>query len=154
MKNPVIVIDEIDKLGNNAYKGDPQSTLLELLNEDQAKDFADNYLDFAFDFSQCIFICTSNNIANMLQPLIDRIEIIHVPAYLPIEKFGIAKEYLIPRLEEEYGFLQTNERVKITDAAIRNMIINYCGHEAGVRNLRKCLDWVFRKIVAKLEERN
>lgn len=109
VRNPVIVIDEIDKLGNNSFKGDPQSTLLELLNEDQAKDFADNYLDFAFDFSQCIFICTSNNIANMLQPLIDRIEIIHVPAYLPIEKFGIAKEYLIPRLEEEYGFKQTNE---------------------------------------------
>lgn len=104
MKNPVIIIDEIDKLGNSSIKGDPQSTLLELLNEDQAKDFADNYLDFAFDFSQVIFICTSNNIANMLQPLIDRIEVIHVPAYLPIEKFGIAWDYLIPKLEEEYGF--------------------------------------------------
>lgn len=90
----------------------------------------------------------------MLQPLIDRIEVIHVPAYLPIEKYGISKEYLIPRLEEEYGFKETNEKVKITDAAIRNMIINYCGHEAGVRNLKKCLDRVFRKIVAKLEERN
>jgi ATP-dependent Lon protease len=86
-----------------------------------------------------------------LQPLIDRIEVVNVPAYLPIEKFGIAKEYLIPRLEEEYGFKETNEKVLITDAAIRNMIINYCGHEAGVRNLRKCLDRVFRKIVAKLE---
>jgi Lon-like ATP-dependent protease len=89
----------------------------------------------------------------MLQPLIDRIEIIHVPAYLPIEKFGIAKEYLIPTLEAEYGFKNVNENVRITDAAIRSMIINYCGHEAGVRNLKKCLDRIFRKIVAKLEEK-
>ena len=71
-------------------KGDPSSTLLELLNQEQSQDFADNYLDFAFDFSEVIFICTSNNVKNMLQPLLDRIEIIEVPAYLPIEKHGIA----------------------------------------------------------------
>ena len=75
----------------------------------------------------------------MLQPLLDRIEIIEVPAYLPIEKHGIATQYLIPDMAEEYGFEGTNEQVKVTDAAINHMIFHYCGYEAGVRNLRKCL---------------
>ena len=90
VKNPVVVIDEIDKVGFNALKGDVSATLLELLNPEQANTFRDNYLDIEFDFSECIFICTSNATANMLQPLLDRIEIIHVPAYLPIEKIKIA----------------------------------------------------------------
>jgi len=75
-KNPVIVIDEIDKVGFNSMKGDVSSTLLELLNPEQSNQFRDSYLDLEFDFSECIFICTSNSIANMLAPLIDRIEII------------------------------------------------------------------------------
>ena len=104
VKNPVVVIDEIDKVGFNALKGDVSSTLLELLNPEQANTFRDNYLDIEFDFSECIFVCTSNATANMLQPLLDRIEIIHVPAYLPIEKIKIAQRYLIPRFEREYGF--------------------------------------------------
>lgn len=89
----------------------------------------------------------------MLGPLIDRIEVINVPAYLPVEKMNIAKNYLVPRFLEEYGFNKAshNEKVEITDAAVMEMINQYCGHEAGVRNLRKCLDRVFRKIVAKLE---
>jgi len=99
VKNPVIVIDEIDKVGFNALKGDVSATLLELLNPEQANTFRDNYLDIEFDFSECIFICTSNSTAHMLQPLLDRIEIIHVPAYLPIEKIKIAQKYLIPRFE-------------------------------------------------------
>lgn len=95
-KNPVFIIDEIDKIGFNSVKGDPSSTLLELLNPEQSNQFSDNYLDFEFDFSQCIFICTSNSTQNMLQPLLDRIEIINVPAYLPTEKIEIANRYLIP----------------------------------------------------------
>lgn len=90
-RNPVVVIDEIDKVGQNSMRGDISSTLLELLNYEQAKEFRDNYLDIEFDFSECIFICTSNSIANMLGPLIDRIEVINVPAYLPIEKLNIGK---------------------------------------------------------------
>jgi ATP-dependent Lon protease len=85
----VIIIDEIDKIGSN-IRGDVASTLLELLNPEQASEFSDSYLDFAFDFSESIFICTSNSTANMLQPLLDRIEIIKIPAYLPIEKIEIA----------------------------------------------------------------
>lgn len=85
-------------------RGDINSTLLELLNPEQSKEFRDNYLDIEFDFSECIFICTSNSIANMLGPLIDRIEVINVPAYLPIEKLNIGKQYLIPDLEKEYAF--------------------------------------------------
>jgi ATP-dependent Lon protease len=89
----------------------------------------------------------------MLQPLLDRIEIIHVPAYLPIEKIKIAQKYLVPRFEQEYGFqgAAQGERVRISDAALIKVVNQYCGHEAGVRNLRKCLDRVFRKIVAKME---
>jgi ATP-dependent Lon protease len=117
VKNPVIVIDEIDKVGFNALKGDVSATLLELLNPEQANTFRDNYLDIEFDFSECIFICTSNATANMLQPLLDRIEIIHVPAYLPIEKIKIAQNYLIPRFEKEYGFVQTTQQA-VTEAAI------------------------------------
>lgn len=182
-KNPVIVIDEIDKVGMNSLKGDVSSTLLELLNPEQSNQFRDSYLDIEFDFSECIFICTSNSIANMLGPLIDRIEVIHVPAYLPIEKLNIAKQYLIPGLEKEYAFLDqaqidaeaeevavdpasnpaagagstdalqvaSSEKIALTDAAIMDVIQHYCNHEAGVRNLKKALDRVFRKIVAKLE---
>lgn len=121
-----------------------------------------------FDFSEVIYICTSNSIANMLAPLLDRIEVINVPAYLPIEKLNIAKNYLMPILEKEYGFSEhqatatvtptvsshdatTKENVTLTDAAIMEIINHYCGHEAGVRNLRKALDRVFRKITAKIE---
>jgi endopeptidase La len=153
-KNPVIVIDEIDKVGMNSLKGDVSSTLLELLNPEQANQFRDNYLDIEFDFSQCIFICTSNSTRNMLGPLLDRIEIINVPAYLPVEKINIAKNYLVPKFEEEYGFHkehESREEVVITDAALIEVINSYCGFEAGVRNLRKCIDRVFRKIVSKLE---
>jgi len=151
VRNPVFVIDEIDKVGFNALKGDVSSTLLELLNPEQANTFRDNYLDIEFDFSECIFICTSNSTAHMLQPLLDRIEIIHVPAYLPIEKIKIAQKYLIPRFEQEYGFQSGNELVRISDASLIKIVNQYCGHEAGVRNLRKCIDRIFRKIVAKMD---
>jgi Lon-like ATP-dependent protease len=90
----------------------------------------------------------------MLGPLLDRIEIINVPAYLPVEKINIAKNYLVPKFEEEYGFGEehhSHEKVSITDASLIDVINSYCGHEAGVRNLRKCIDRIFRKIVAKLE---
>jgi Lon-like ATP-dependent protease len=92
----------------------------------------------------------------MLGPLLDRIEIINVPAYLPVEKINIAKNYLIPKFEEEYGFTEnhhSHEKVNITDASLIDVINSYCGHEAGVRNLRKCIDRIFRKIVAKLENK-
>lgn len=105
VKNPVVVIDEIDKVGVS-HKGDVSATLLELLNPEQSNTFRDNYLDIEFDFSECIFILTSNSTTHMLQPLLDRIEIIPVPAYLPVEKLKIAQKYLLPRFETEYGFLQ------------------------------------------------
>ena len=159
-------------------RGDVSSTLLELLNPEQSNQFRDSYLDLEFDFSEVIFICTSNSIANMLEPLIDRIEVIQVPAYLPIEKLNIAKQYLIPDLEKEYGFevegqkklkesdssavsdeqvkpsepLENPEKIQITDASVMDVISHYCGHEAGVRNLKKALDRIFRKVVAKLED--
>jgi len=130
--------------------------------------------------SEVIFICTSNSVANMLGPLIDRIEVIHVPAYLPIEKLNIAKQYLIPALEKEYAFQKqilsdqeedeataetaelqvdpadalqaaSHEKMTLTDASIMDIIQHYCSHEAGVRNLKKALDRIFRKVVAKLE---
>ena len=114
-RNPVIVIDEIDKVGMHSLKGDVSSTLLELLNPEQSKEFRDSYLDIEFDFSECIFICTSNSVANMLAPLLDRIEMISVPAYLPIEKLNIANQYLIPDLEKEYGFNTEPQEVEVVD---------------------------------------
>lgn len=92
----------------------------------------------------------------MLGPLLDRIEVINVPAYLPVEKMNIAKNYLVPKFESEYGFNEGNdshEKVQLTDASIMEIINQYCGHEAGVRNLRKCLDRIYRKIVVKLEQK-
>ena len=140
-KNPVIVIDEIDKIGSASHRGDISSTLLELLNPEQSNQFKDSFLDFEFDFSEVIYICTSNSVANMLGPLIDRIEVINVPAYLPIEKLNIAKQYLLPMLKQEYGFFeaengQQRETITFTDAALMEMINNYTNHEAGVRNLK------------------
>ena len=102
----------------NSMKGDVSSTLLELLNPEQSNQFRDSYLDLEFDFSECIFICTSNSVANMLGPLIDRIEVIHVPAYLPIEKLNIAKQYLIPDLEKEYAFLDLETQADIAQADV------------------------------------
>jgi ATP-dependent Lon protease len=136
------------------------------LNPEQSNQFRDSFLDLEFDFSEVIYICTSNSVANMLAPLLDRIEVINVPAYLPVEKLNIAKSYLMPLLEKEYGFSEHSltaeattaaalappkENVTLTDAAIMEIINHYCGHEAGVRNLRKALDRVFRKITAKIE---
>lgn len=89
----------------------------------------------------------------MLQPLLDRIEIIHVPAYLPIEKIQIAEQYLIPQFNNEYGFERktTHDDIMITKAALVKIINEYCGHEAGVRKLRKCIDRIYRKVVALIE---
>ena len=98
----------------NSMKGDVSSTLLELLNPEQSNQFRDSYLDLEFDFSECIFICTSNSVANMLGPLLDRIEVINVPAYLPIEKLNIAKQYLIPDLEKEYAFQKQDKESEET----------------------------------------
>lgn len=125
VRNPVLIIDEIDKIGSYSIRGDPSSTLLELLNPEQANTFSDNYLDFEFDFSECIFICTSNSIENMLKPLIDRVEVIEVPPYLPTEKLSIAKSYLIPKFKNEYGFDPAKEEIGFTNAAISKMIRNY-----------------------------
>ena len=138
----------------SSLNGDVSSTLLELLNPEQSNKFRDDYLDIEFDFSQCIFICTSNSNVNMLAPLLDRIEVINVPAYLPVEKMNIAKNYLIPKFEKEYAFNEgnlSNEKIEFTDASIMQIVNQYCGSEAGVRHLRKCIDRVFRKIVTKLE---
>lgn len=92
-------------------KGDITSTLLELLNPEQSNQFRDSFLDLDFDFSEVIYICTSNSVANMLAPLLDRIEVINVPAYLPIEKLSIAKNYILPQLEKEYGFSTESQTV-------------------------------------------
>ena len=153
VRNPVLIIDEIDKIGYNSIRGDPSTTLLELLNPEQSNTFSDNYLDFEFDFSECIFICTSNSTQNMLQPLLDRIEVIEVPPYLPTEKLAIAKKYLIPKFRDEYAFEKNKEEITFTNSSIAAIIRNYCGYEAGVRNLRKCIDRVFRKIVSKIDAR-
>ncbi len=141
-KNPVILLDEIDKMGND-YKGDPSSALLEVLDFAQNKDFIDHYIEIPFDLSQVIFIATANNLSNIPAPLLDRVEVIEIPGYTNPAKFEIAKRYLIPKQLNKNGL--KGKRVTVTDEAVMD-IINYYTREAGVRGLERKIGQLMRKI--------
>lgn len=141
-KNPVVLLDEIDKLGHD-YKGDPASALLEVLDFEQNHVFRDHYIELPFDLSKVIFIATANNLNNIPAPLMDRVEIIDIGGYTNQDKFQIAKKYLIPKQIIKNGL--KGKRVTITDEAI-NDIINYYTREAGVRGLEKKIGKLLRKI--------
>lgn len=143
--NPVIVLDEIDKLGQD-YKGDPSSALLEVLDPEQNCNFHDNYVDMDFDLSKVMFIATANSIANMPKPLLDRMEIIEVSGYALEEKIEIAKRFLIDKAKLQLGYIDKN--LKFTDGAIAAIIDEYTA-ESGVRQLQKNIDSIIRKIVRK-----
>ncbi|WP_298449219.1 endopeptidase La [uncultured Marinobacter sp.] len=146
--NPVIMLDEIDKIGAS-YQGDPASALLETLDPEQNKEFLDHYLDVRMDLSKVLFICTANQLDTIPRPLLDRMDVIRLSGYITEEKLAIAKYHLLPRLLKRAKLLK--KQFNITDAAIRQIIEGYA-REAGVRNLEKMLHKVMRKGIVKLLE--
>ena len=140
-KNPVFLIDEIDKMSSN-YKGDPGSALLEVLDPTQNKYFKDNYIEEEFDLSDVIFITTANNIDSISDELKDRLEIINIEGYTPLEKVSIASCYLIPKICLNHGI----KNIKISDEKILEIINSYT-KESGVRELERLLSKIVRKII-------
>jgi len=147
-KNPVMMIDEIDKVGSD-YRGDPQSALLEVLDPAQNNSFRDHYLDLPLDLSQVLFVCTANQLDTISPPLRDRMEIIQLAGYTEFEKLQIAKRYLLKKQREANGLRDT--QVQVNDAAVRGIIHDYT-REAGVRNLEREIGSVFRKVALKIAE--
>lgn len=144
--NPVIMLDEIDKIGAS-YQGDPASALLEVLDPEQNSEFLDHYLDVRVDLSRVLFICTANQLDTIPRPLLDRMDIIRLGGYIAAEKLDIAKKHLWPRLLERNKVKPS--QVKISDSALKSLIEGYA-REAGVRNLEKLLNRILRKSVVKL----
>jgi ATP-dependent Lon protease len=145
-KNPVFLIDEIDKMGSD-YRGDPSSAMLEVLDPEQHSTFRDHYLDLPFDLSKVLFICTANTTDTVPSPLLDRMDVIHLSGYTEVEKFGIARKYLIPKQLREHGL--TASRVSLHDKTVRLVIREYT-REAGVRNLERQLAALFRKAATQI----
>ncbi len=142
VSNPVVVLDEIDKVQSNSFNGDPTSALLEVLDPEQNVAFRDNYLDENFDLSKVLFIATANSLATIQPALLDRMEVIEISGYLQEEKLEIAKRHLLPRLIKEYG-MQNNDTV--FHNATLETIINEYTHESGVRQLEQQLATCVRK---------
>lgn len=147
-KNPVFLMDEIDKVGNN-YRGDPASGLLEVLDPVQNKTFTDHYMELPFDLSEVFFVTTANTTSTIPGPLLDRMEIINLEGYTPNEKFNIANRYLVPRQLKESGL--SEENVTISDGAIED-IIAYYTREAGVRTLEQNISKIIRKAAMNIVE--
>jgi ATP-dependent Lon protease len=149
-RNPVFLIDEIDKMGAD-FRGDPASAMLEVLDPEQHQTFRDHYLDLPFDLSKTLFICTANTTDTIPPALLDRMDVIHLSGYTEEEKFGIARKYLIPKQLAAHGL--TASRVTTPDKTVRLVIREYT-REAGVRNLERQLAALFRKaatLIAKGE---
>ncbi|MEA1915758.1 MAG: endopeptidase La [Campylobacterota bacterium] len=144
--NPVIVLDEIDKVGAN-HRGDPTAVMLEILDPEQNHEFRDLYLNFHIDLSACIFVATANDARNIPAPLRDRMEFIQISSYTPNEKYHIAKNYLIPQELIKHGLKKSE--VNITKTTLEMIISNYT-REAGVRNLRRTFARIFRKVVKQI----
>ena len=146
--NPVIMLDEIDKMGQS-YQGDPASALLETLDPEQNVDFLDHYLDLRLDLSKVLFVCTANTLDSIPGPLLDRMEVIRLSGYITEEKLAIAKRHLWPKQLAKAGVAKSS--LSITDSALRLVIEGYA-REAGVRQLEKQLGKLVRKAVVKLLE--
>uniref|UniRef100_A0A667WSM0 Lon protease homolog, mitochondrial n=1 Tax=Myripristis murdjan TaxID=586833 RepID=A0A667WSM0_9TELE len=145
-ENPLVLIDEVDKMGRG-YQGDPSSALLELLDPEQNANFLDHYLDVPVDLSKVLFICTANVIDTIPEPLRDRMEMINVSGYVAQEKMAIAERYLVPQLRSLCGL--TEDQSSISPEALGLLIKQYC-RESGVRNLQKQVEKVFRKVAFRI----
>ena len=144
--NPVMILDEVDKLSKD-YSGDPASALLEVLDPEQNNTFADHYMNVPYDLSNVLFVCTANSVDTIPEPLLNRMEVIQFPGYTAVEKFQIAKRHLLPAAMKNAGIKAQN--LKVTDGAIKRLISGYTA-EAGVRGLKKQLDVLCRSAAVKL----
>ncbi|KAG2172941.1 hypothetical protein INT44_004682 [Umbelopsis vinacea] len=145
-ENPLVLIDEVDKIGKG-HQGDPSSALLELLDPEQNSSFLDHYMDVPVDLSKVLFVCTANVLDTIPGPLLDRMEVIQLSGYVADEKVAIAEKYLSPTAKTAAGLEHVN--VNLTKEAIESLIKNYC-RESGVRNLKKQIDKVYRKAALKI----
>ncbi|KAJ2702787.1 ATP-dependent Lon protease pim1 [Coemansia sp. IMI 203386] len=147
-ENPLLLIDEIDKLGRG-HQGDPASALLELLDPEQNNAFLDHYMDVPVDLSRVLFVCTANVTDTIPGPLLDRMEVIRLSGYMADEKLSIAQKYLSPQAKEAAGL--DGSAVTLSDGAVDALIRSYC-RESGVRNLKKHIEKIFRKAALKVVE--
>ena len=145
--NPVILLDEVDKMGIGSFRGDPSSALLEVLDPEQNHTFQDHYLEVDYDLSPVFFICTANSTHALKGPLLDRMELIPIEGYIEEEKIHIARRHLIPRQKERHGL--ADYELKMTDAILKE-IIAYYTKEAGVRQLERTLASIFRKFAKEI----
>ncbi|ULU13068.1 hypothetical protein L3Y34_015931 [Caenorhabditis briggsae] len=148
-ENPLVLIDEVDKIGGAGFHGDPASALLELLDPEQNANFNDHFLDVPVDLSRVLFICTANEISKIPGPLRDRMEMIDVSGYLAEEKVAIAHQHLIPQLRKETSL--SADQLNIEDSALEELIKHYC-RESGVRNLQQHIERIFRKAALQIAE--
>jgi ATP-dependent Lon protease len=146
--NPVLLIDELDKMGAD-FRGDPASAMLEVLDSEQNRSFRDHYLDLPFDLSKVLFICTANTVDTIPGPLLDRMDVITLSGYTENEKLGIAKRYLVPKQIEAHGLMP--DRMALSDKALRLVIREYT-REAGVRGLERRIADLCRKAARKIAE--
>jgi ATP-dependent Lon protease len=147
-RNPVFLIDEIDKMGAD-WRGDPASAMLEVLDPEQHSTFRDHYLDLPFDLSKVLFICTANQVETIPAPLLDRMDVIHLSGYTEDEKLGIARKYLVPKQLEAHGL--GADQVTFSEGALRTVIREYT-REAGVRNLEREIAALTRKAARRVAE--
>lgn len=145
-QNPVMVLDEVDKLAKD-YGGDPASALLEVLDPEQNYSFTDHYMNVPYDLSNVFFVCTANSTDTIPEPLLNRMEVIQFPGYTPVEKFHIARKHLLPKAMKAMGIKPQN--LKVTDGALEKVIAEYTA-ESGVRGLKKQIDVLCRHAAVKL----
>ncbi len=148
VSNPLILLDEVDKLGSD-YKGDPSSALLEVLDPEQNSTFTDHFIEMPYDLSRAVFIATANDLGAVPRPLLDRMEVIEIPGYTREEKFNIAKRHLIKKQLKRHGL--TASELKITDEAVYS-VIDYYTREAGVRRLERRIAAICRKSAKRIAE--
>ncbi len=147
-KNPVFLLDEVDKMSHD-FRGDPASAMLEVLDAEQNSSFRDHFLEVSFDLSKVVFVTTANSTDTIPRPLLDRMEVIYISSYTEEEKLNIALKYLLPKQLKEHGLTQDN--LMISEATVRD-IINYYTRETGVRNLERKIADVCRKVAKQVVE--